>query len=131
MVAPQTSWASGSPLRQPLALASALRSLRSTKPARRGVVPLVMWCGLVWCGVVWCAAIVLLRRIGPGPDRVHEPCAGGHDALAALLRVSCCVCMSLTRPHPFVCSYPDGRWSIASRKSKSFELVRSLVGCMG
>lgn len=32
------------------------------------MVPLVMWCGLVWCGVVWCAAIVLLRRTGPGPE---------------------------------------------------------------
>lgn len=112
--------------RQPLAaasaLASAVRSLRY-----------VVWCrgqcGVVWYGVVWCAAMVLLRRIGSGPE-VHEPCASGHDALLGVRSLALLVCMSLIRP-PSVRLFVSGRSFVASRKSKKFRTGEILGGMHG
>lgn len=100
------------------ALASALRSLR-----------IVVWCrgqcGVVWYGVVWCAAIVLLRRIGRGPECMNLVQA------AMLLYCVCFLGLHVAHPPPSVRLFVSGWSFVASRKSKSFKLVRSLVGCMG
>lgn len=104
------------------ALASAVRSLRC-----------VVWCrgqcGVVWYGVVWWVlAMVLLRRIGSGPECMNLVQAA---TMLSCVRSLALLGLHVAHPPPSVRLFVSGRSFVASRKSKSFKLVRSLVGCMG
>lgn len=64
-------------------------------------------------------------------DWAHPKCMNFVQAATMLYCLyPLALCVLLTRPHPFVCSYPGGR-SLRVVSQKSFKLVRSLVGCMG
>lgn len=88
-----------------------------------------MWSRMGWCGVV-CHGVFLLQ------DWAHPACMNFVQAATML----CSVCsfyplalqaLHVAHPPPSVRLLVSGRALVASREAKSFELVRSLVGCMG
>lgn len=100
--------------RQPSAAASC-PCLCAAKPTKYeaceawcGAVGDVVWSGMVWCGVVWCAAIVLLRRIGPGPE-----CMNLVQAAMMLWQLRCAC------PAAFACRSPA--------PIRSFVRIRTVV----